>query len=186
LSPARLRLASGREVMLGACRLPEETSTSIFATLTQTLARPSAVQAQEQDRASGALSGSGFAAALSERMANGADGDELALLDLGDFDKLLATADADHRRQLLTTIGEVLSQAAGHDGLAGRLGDGRFGILGGKPIDEDRLAKRLAGAAHKIVPAADPISVKAVTIALETSGLSRADASRAVIYAVNR
>ncbi len=184
MSPALVHLASGREVLFGACRLPDNPGT--FVSLTQPVVRPGAIAARERDRASGALTEAGFATALSERMAEGADGDQLALLDLGDLDKLMATTDPEHRRQLLQTIGEILDQTAGADGVAGRLGGGRFGVLAPKPIDEQKLAKDLTDATAKAAPRGPPLTAKAVTIALETAGLSRADAGRAVLYAVQR
>jgi GGDEF domain-containing protein len=144
MSPALAHLSSGREVMLGACRLPD--STSLFISMTQPVIRPGARAARERDRASGALTEKGFATALSERMAEGADGDELALLDLGDLDKLMAMTDPEHKRQLMQTIGEILGEAAGDDGIAGRLGDGRFGVVAAKPIDEQALARDLTDA----------------------------------------
>lgn len=184
MSPALVHLSSGREIMLGACRLPD--IGSAFLAMTQPVVRPGSIAARERDSASGALTKAGFAAAVSERMAVGADGDQLSLLDLGDLDKLMATTDPEHRRQLLHTIGEILDQAAGSDGIAGRLGDGRFGVLAAKPFDEQALADTLTAAARKAVPKAPALTAKAVTIALETSGLSRADAGRAVLYAVHR
>lgn len=184
MSPALVHLSSGREVMLGACRLPD--STSLFVSMTQPVVRPGARAARERDRASGALTEKGFATALSERMAEGSDGDQLALLDLGDLDKLMATTDPEHRQRLMQTIGEILGQAAGEDGIAGRLGDGRFGVVAAKPIDEQKLAESLTDATRKAVPKAPPLTAKTVTIALETAGLSRADAGRAVLYAVQR
>jgi PAS domain-containing protein len=96
LSPARIVLSSGREVMLGACRLPEASSTSTFVTLTQTLPRPAPLP--ERDGASGALTRTGFASALSERLAEGVEGDTLSFLDLGDLTQLIENAGPEHRR----------------------------------------------------------------------------------------
>lgn len=183
LSPARIVLSSGREVMLGACRLPEEASTSTFVTLAQTLPRPTAMH--ERDNASGALTKASFASALSERLAEGVEGDTLSFLDLGDLAKLIENADAEHRRQLLATIHGILAQAAG-GGIAGLLGDGRFGVVGPNAVDEKQLAETLTGATKKIIPSAPVVGAKAATISLETAGLSRADAGRAVLYAMHR
>ena len=183
LSPARVTLASGREVMLGACRLPEASSSSTFVTLTQMLPKRAAIQ--ERDNATGALTKAGFASALSERVAEGVEGDTLSFLDLGDLEKLIETAAPEQRRQLLQTIHEILAQAAG-GGVAGILGDGRFGVVGPNAIDEKQLSEKLAGAAKKILPSAPLVDVRTATISLETSGLSRADASRAVLYAMHR
>jgi EAL domain-containing protein (putative c-di-GMP-specific phosphodiesterase class I) len=184
LSPARIVLASGREILIGACRLPEEASTSTFVTLTQTLPRPAALH--ERDNATGALTKTGFASALAERVAAGTEGDQFAFLDLGDLDKIMAGADPEHRRRLQATIGEILAQTVGKDGIAGLLGDGRFGVVAQKPIDQQSLVERLTGAARALSPSAPPLPAKATTISLETAGLSRADASRAVLYAMHR
>jgi len=169
--------------MLGACRLPETSSASTFVTLTQMLPRPAPIH--ERDNASGALTKAGFGAALTDRLAEGIEGDTLSFLDLGDLAKLIESADAEHRRQLLATIHEILAQATG-GGIAGLLGDGRFGVVGPAPIDEKQLSETLSGAAQKIIPSAPPVDARAATISLETSGLSRADAGRAVLYAMSR
>ena len=186
LTPALIHLEDGREVMLGACRLPDEPSGSLFVTLTQPIARPQAASPDDHDRSSGVLTRSGFVAALSARVAEGADKDRLALLDVEGLDKVMAGSDDEHRGQLLAAIGGVLRQAAGRDGVAGRLGVSRFSVVGSGPIDGAKLSERLASAANAVAPAAAPISARTATVSLEAMGLSTADAGRAVIYAVQR
>lgn len=186
LTPALIHLDGGREVMLGACRLPDEPNGSLFITLTQPITRPQTALPDDHDRSSGVLTRSGFVAALSARVAEGADGDRLALLDVDGLDRVMAGADAEHKGQLLAAIGGVLRQAAGRDGVAGRLGESRFSVIGSGPIDGDKLSRRLASVASAVAPASEPISARTATVSLEPTGLSRADAGRAVIYAVQR
>ncbi len=186
LTPALINLDGGREVMLGACRLPDERDGSLFVTLTQPITRPQTALPDDHDRSSGVLSRSGFVAALFARVAEGADGDRLALLDVDGLDRAMAEADAEHKGQLLAAIGGVLRQAAGRDGVAGRLGESRFSVIGTGPIDGAKLSRRLASVASSVAPASDPIRARTATVSLEASGLSRADAGRAVIYAVQR
>lgn len=97
LTPALVRLEDGREVMLGACRLPDEPNGALFVTLTQPITRPQAASPDDHDRASGVLTRQGFVTALSARVAEGSDGDRLALLDVEGLDKVMAGADAAHK-----------------------------------------------------------------------------------------
>ena len=186
LTPALIRLEDGREVMLGACRLPDEPNGSLYVTLTQPITRPQRASPDDHDRTSGVLTRQGFVAALTARVAEGADGDRLALLDVEGLDKVMAGADAAHKGQLLSAIGGVLRQAAGRDGVAGRLGASRFSVIGSGPIDGAKLSERLADAANAVAPTAEAITARTATVSLEAMGLTRADAGRAVIYAVQR
>jgi EAL domain-containing protein (putative c-di-GMP-specific phosphodiesterase class I) len=184
LQPARVHLSSGRNVVLGACRLPDKDEASVFVTLTTPLPAEGPAKGYELDRAAGVLSRAGFTSALVDRLAAGSAGDSLALIELSGMVEILNALPGPQRPHVLAAIGDELRAFAGSDGVAGRLGETRFGLLARDPIDGTGLSKRLTQAAAGA--GAAPLEALMAAIPVDSGGLSAADSARALIHAIER
>lgn len=185
LSPLPVQLANvdGSVAVLGGCRLPTQQG---FCYLTFGLPVPAVAtgDSEKRDSETGLLHKDAFAELATNRLDRERPA-KLTLLNLGGLETLRSRVDTEVATGLLAAVGRHLrARSVGGDS-AGRLADGRFGVLHEDTIDPEQLNRQIG----EITAAADPLGeglgVQTSTLSLERDGISQADAARVLVYAIN-
>jgi EAL domain-containing protein (putative c-di-GMP-specific phosphodiesterase class I) len=185
LSPLPVQLANvdGSVAVLGGCRLPTQQG---FCYVTFGLPVPSVAtgESDRRDKETGLLHKDAFAELATSRLESDRPA-KLTLLNLGGLENLRARVDTEVSAGLLAVVGRHLrARSVGGDS-AGRLADGRFGVLHEDTLDPEQLNRQIG----EITAAADPLGeglgVQTSTLSLERDGISQADAARVLVYAIN-
>jgi EAL domain-containing protein (putative c-di-GMP-specific phosphodiesterase class I) len=185
LSPLPVQLANvdGSVAVLGGCRLPTQQG---FCYVTFGLPVPSVAtgDSDKRDKETGLLHKDAFAELATSRLESDRPA-KLTLLNLGGLENLRERVDTEVSAGLLAVVGRHLrARSVGGDS-AGRLADGRFGVLHEDTIDPEQLNRQIG----EITAAADPLGeglgVQTSTLSLERDGISQVDAARVLVYAIN-
>jgi EAL domain-containing protein (putative c-di-GMP-specific phosphodiesterase class I) len=187
--PVQTRLAvhGSPAVSLGICRLPDRPDVT-FLTFSLALASPTATAASAPSLGDTALSQrDAFAAHASRRLAEDATGSyRLTLVAVSGLTGLRERVSREVAAGLDAAIGRRL-QAGGPDvEMTARIAEGRFGLLHRQPIDTQRLRQTVESLAAAADPTGEGVAFSAASVNLDKSGMSEADAARALLYAVQR
>ena len=177
LVPILVRLAreGSPPVVLGGCRLPNN-RTSLFLSLT--VAPPS--PAGQAAIGASLLSRADFAGQASRRLRDDPTGDyKLTLVAVDELEALQGRLADDVAQGLAETVERYLNHAASDIEAAGQLGNDRYGVLHKSAFDATRLQLAVETIAKAVDPAGEGVTLRSVTMALDHSGLSGADAARA-------
>jgi EAL domain-containing protein (putative c-di-GMP-specific phosphodiesterase class I) len=186
MSPMPVQLANddGSIAVLGGCRLPTQHD---YYYLTIGLPVPAVVVDERdgrRDAETGLLDKDAFARLATERL----DGDrpaKLTLLNLGGLEELRTRVDGEVSAGLLAAVGRHLRAKSSGGDAAGRLADGRFGVLHEDNLDPDMLNRQIGELAASADPLGEGLGVETSTLDLDRDGISQADAARVLVYAIN-
>ena len=120
-----------------------------------------------------------------EQRVRGQDCGVLSLLELERWPELRASIPAERYAALLAEVTEILTTLGGPGAVAGEIADGRYGILSDRPSDLQALAGRLETLLRANNPNFRP-QVNTTELALDRSGLTGAQAARALRFALAR
>jgi EAL domain-containing protein (putative c-di-GMP-specific phosphodiesterase class I) len=87
---------------------------------------------------------------------------------------------------LTKTVERYLYNAASDIKAAGQLGNDRYGLLHKSAFDPTRLQQAVEALSKAVDPNGEGVTLRSATMALDHSGLSGADAARALIYCINQ
>ncbi len=184
LMPVVVRLArdGSPPVILGGCRLPNN-KTSIFLSLSVANLPPTSAATL----GAGLLSRDDFAGQASRRMLGDPSGDyRLTLVAVDELEALQGRLAADVARGLTETVERYLHSAAPDIEAAGQLGTDRYGLLHKSALDTARLQHAVETIAKAVDPSGQGVTLRSATMELDRSGLSGADAARALVYCINQ
>jgi EAL domain-containing protein (putative c-di-GMP-specific phosphodiesterase class I) len=169
LLPIIVRLArdGSPPVVLGGCRLPNDNA-SLFLSLT--IANPPPPEEGALDAP--LLSREDFASQAGSHMLADASGEYR--LTFVAVDELAALQE------------RYLYNAASDIKAAGQLGNDRYGLLHKSAFDPTRLQQAVEALTKAVDPNGEGVTLRSATMALDHSGLSGADAARALIYCINQ
>jgi PAS domain S-box-containing protein len=186
LTPAAIRLAQGRvhSVVLGGCRLPADEEQYHIALSLPVPALPVEGDATTGESA-GLLDSTAFAQLASETVRS-KQPYTVTLLDVAGLEKLRARVSGELAAGLVTGIGRQLQARSVNGRSAGRLGDGRFGLLHEGALDLKGLVQQITNFSKSIDPEGEGVGVSGMTVATPQSGLGEDDAARVLVYAINR
>ncbi len=186
LSPVPVQLVNGdgSAAILGGCRLPTQHD---YFYLTFSLPVPTVIiddRAAHRDPESGLHDKEAFTRLATERL-GGERPAKLTVLSLSGLEALRARIDGEISTGLMAAVGRHLrTRSAGGDS-AGRLGDGRFGLLHEEPLDADALSRQIGEMSASADPLGEGVAVETSTLDLGHEGISQADAARVLVYAIN-
>jgi EAL domain-containing protein (putative c-di-GMP-specific phosphodiesterase class I) len=186
LSPMPVQLANDDNsvAVLGGCRLPTQHD---YYYLTIGLPVPAVVVNDGdggRDAETGLLDKDAFAQLATERL-DGSRPAKLTLLNLGGLEKLRTRIDGEVSAGLLAAVGRHLRAKSSGGDAAGRLADGRFGVLHEDNLDPDMLNRQIGEIAASADPLGEGLGVETSTLDLDREGISQADAARVLVYAIN-
>jgi EAL domain-containing protein (putative c-di-GMP-specific phosphodiesterase class I) len=186
LSPMPIQLANDDNsvAVLGGCRLPTQHD---YYYLTIGLPVPAVVVNDGdggRDAETGLLDKDAFAQLATERL-DGSRPAKLTLLNLGGLEKLRTRIDGEVSAGLLAAVGRHLRAKSSGGDAAGRLADGRFGVLHEDNLDPDMLNRQIGEIAASADPLGEGLGVETSTLDLDREGISQADAARVLVYAIN-
>ncbi len=184
LTPVVVRLArdGAPPVILGGCRLPNNT-TSLFLSLSIASLPPTSAATL----AVGLLSREDFAGQASRRMLDDPSGDyRLTLVAVDELEALQGRLAADVAHGLTETVERYLHGAAPDIEAAGQLGGDRYGLLHKSELDAGRLQHAVESISKAVDPTGQGVTLRSATMDLDRSGLSGADAARALVYCINQ
>jgi EAL domain-containing protein (putative c-di-GMP-specific phosphodiesterase class I) len=184
--PTRLAVAGNPAVTLGICRLPDRPDVT-FLTFSLALAPPTADGAAGQPAIDdGALAPrEAFAAHASRRLAEDTAGAyRLTLVKVAGLAELRQRVSQEVAAGLDAAIGRRLKAGGPDVEMASQIAEGRFGLLHRQPIDARRLTQTVESLAAAADPTGEGVKISATSVNLDKSGLSEADAARALLYAV--
>ena len=181
--PVQLANVDGSVAVLGGCRLPTQQG---FCYLTFGLPVPSIAtgDSDKRDNETGLLGKDAFTELATSRL----DGDrpaKLTLLNLGGLENLRSRVDNEVSAGLLAAVGRHLRARSVGGDAAGRLADGRFGVLHEDTIDPEQLNRQIGEITASADPLGEGLGVQTSTLSLERDGVSQADAARVLVYAIN-
>ena len=155
-------------------------------------AAPRAVaEAGDIDRSApgGLLGKSSFARIASQKlMARGGSEDdhELTLLELEGLSSTVE-CDADSAEaRFAATAGAYLRAASADGDLAGRLDDGKYGIVHDQSLSPEALRRNMTRLVRESGLDHQEIRVRSASIALDSAGLDPDESARALVYAINK
>jgi EAL domain-containing protein (putative c-di-GMP-specific phosphodiesterase class I) len=184
LLPIIVRLArdGSPPVVLGGCRLPNNNA-SIFLALT--IANPPPPEEGALDAPM--LSREDFAGQAESRMLEDPAGDyQLTFVAVDELAALQARLTDDVAQGLTKTVERYLYNAASDIKAAGQLGGDRYGLLHKSAFDPTRLQQAVEALSKAVDPNGEGVTLRSATMALDHTGLSGADAARALIYCINQ
>jgi EAL domain-containing protein (putative c-di-GMP-specific phosphodiesterase class I) len=185
LSPVPVQLANveGSVAVLGGCRLPTQHG---FCYLTFGLPVPSMAtgDSAKRDTETGLLDKAAFTELATSRLDTDRPA-KLTLLNLGGLENLRSRVDDEVSAGLLAAVGRHLRARSVGGDAAGRLGDGRFGVLHEDTIDPDLLNRQIGEITACADPLGEGLGVQTSTLSLDRDGISQADAARVLVYAIN-
>ena len=184
LTPSAIRLAQGRvhSVVLGGCRLPSDEERYHLSLSIPVPALP--VAAVGADPAG--LLDSGAFTQLAAETAKGKQPYTVTLLDVAGLEKLRARISGELAAGLVSGIGRQLQARSVNGTSAGRLGDGRFGLLHEGALDLKGLVQQITNFSKSIDPEGMGVGVSGVTVSPSSAGIGEEDAARVLVYAINR
>jgi EAL domain-containing protein (putative c-di-GMP-specific phosphodiesterase class I) len=183
LVPLCLRLArdGSPPVVLGGCRLPNN-SGSVFLSLAVSSPAMAPVGPFRP-----LLSRDDFAGQATQRMLDDTTGDyQLTLVALDELEALQGRLASDVGESFARTVATYLQGTAADIEVAGQLGVDRYGLLHKATLDPTRLQQGVEAVSRAVDPVGTGVTVHSVTMALDRSGLSGADAARALVYCLNQ
>ena len=186
LTPVALRLAGlkGKPVAsVSGYRLAEFKDHFFLAFSLQRQAR--AASSAGRDQASGLLKADGFAEVARQhalRSSEGGEAGRLTLLEIPEAKKL-GKADGD---DLAASIGALLRAHSIDGESAGRLDDGRYGIVHATTLDKTSLENRIEEIAREVLPSGAALAVRAASLDLVQPGVDPGDLAQALVYTVNQ
>ncbi len=124
-------------------------------------------------------------ARVAEARLRGAEPGAIGLLELEGWASAQSAVPAETQRALNAEITAVLTRLAGPGAVAGEIAEGRYGVLSPEPAD----LKALAGGLETVLRAHTGVSgarVQSTGIALDSNGLTGAQAARALRFALAR
>ncbi len=178
----RLARAGSPPVVLGGCRLPNDNA-SLFLSLT--IANPPPPEAGALDAP--LLSRDDFASQAGTHMLADASGEyRLTFVAVDELAALQERLTDDVAQGLTKTVERYLYNAASDIKAAGQLGNDRYGLLHKSAFDPTRLQQAVEALSKAVDPNGEGVTLRSATMALDHSGLSGADAARALIYCINQ
>jgi len=138
-----------------------------------------------RDLASGLLKADGFVEVARQhalKAGEGGEGGKLTLLKIPDAKKL-GKADGD---ELAASIGALLRAHSIDGESAGRLDEGRYGIVHATTLDKSALEDRIEELAREVLPAGAASAVRAASLDLAQPGVDPGDLAQALVYTVNQ
>jgi PAS domain S-box-containing protein len=187
LTPSAVRLAQGRvhSVVLGGCRLPAEEEQYHLSLSIPVPALPVEIEATGTEP-SGLLDKDAFTQLAAETVKS-QQPYTVTLLDVAGLEKLRARVSGELAAGLVNGIGRQLQARSVKGASAGRLGDGRFGLLHEGAVDLKALVQQITNFSKSIDPEGEGVGVSGMTVAPpQQNGLGEDDAARVLVYAVNR
>jgi EAL domain-containing protein (putative c-di-GMP-specific phosphodiesterase class I) len=186
MSPVPVQLANtdGSVAVLGGCRLPTQHD---YYYLTFGLPVPAVVvddRDAQRDPETGLLDQNTFTRLATDRLDSERPA-KLTLLNLGGLEKLRSRVDGEVSAGLLAAVGRHLRARSSGGDAAGRLADGRFGVLHEDNLDPDTLNSQIGEIAASADPLGEGLGVETSTLSLARDGISQADAARVLVYAIN-
>jgi EAL domain-containing protein (putative c-di-GMP-specific phosphodiesterase class I) len=181
--PVVLRLArDNAPVLLGGCRLPNNKD-SLFLSLAAAVG--STPDGQDGEKL-GLLSQQEFASEATRRMLEDTTGAyQLTLIAIDELEALQDRLTEEVGQGLAAAVERYLYNCAFGVDAAGELGNGRYGVLHREAIDVSRLQEGVESLTKAIDPAGKGVSLRSATMRLDQSGMSGADAARALVYCIN-
>ncbi len=186
LTPSAVRLARGRvpSAVLGGCRLPADEERYHVSLSIPVPALPAADSAAGADPA-GLLDSAAFTE-LAAETARGKQPYSVTLLDVAGLERLRTRVSSELATGLVSGIGRQLQARSVNGVSAGRLGDGRFGLLHEGALDLKGLVQQITNFSKSIDPEGEGVGVSGMTVGTAQTGLGEDDAARVLIYAINR
>ncbi|HEX9466459.1 MAG TPA: EAL domain-containing protein [Alphaproteobacteria bacterium] len=184
LSPMLVKLAppTSLNVVLGGCRPPEYQSHQITMTVL-----PARLAVEERpgprDPATGLLAKDEFARVAEEKLRQPGPF-RLSLVEVGGLERLREDVDQELAAGFVAAVGRHLRQQSADGDTAGRLGEGKFGVIHDGGFDASTFERQIAdlAAAADI----DGVTVDANDVELSQGTLSETDAARTLLYAFNK
>lgn len=186
LTPVTLRLAGQRGTpvaQISGYRLSEFRDHFFLAFALQRQA--TALHGAGRDQASGLLKADGFAEVARQHALKAGEGGEagkLTLLEIPEAKKL-GKADGD---ELAASIGALLRAHSIDGESAGRLDEGRYGIVHSNTLDKSALEDRIEEIAREVLPSGVAAIVRATSLDLAQPGVDPGDLAQALVYTVNQ
>jgi EAL domain-containing protein (putative c-di-GMP-specific phosphodiesterase class I) len=182
--PVTLRLArdGAPPIVLGGCRLPNKKGFVFLSVGVAPNAAPPRVAEGE-----GMLSRDDFASQATRRMLDDPAGNyKLTLVAVDELEALQERLTEEVGQGLAAAVERYLYSCASGIDAAGRLGDGRFGVLHSEPVDTERLQQGVETLTKAIDPTGKGVTLRTATMPLDQSGMSGTDAARALVYCINQ
>jgi EAL domain-containing protein (putative c-di-GMP-specific phosphodiesterase class I)/GGDEF domain-containing protein len=146
-----------------------------------------ALEAAARDLETGLLGATAFSQAGAAQVREALSQNKAAtftVLDLNGLTDLRRRLDAESRRELMSTLGQVLRENSLAGDSAGALGADYYGLLHHADLDVKALETRIDDLALGVDPEHQGIEVSAAAVDMGVPGLDGADAARAFVHAV--
>jgi EAL domain-containing protein (putative c-di-GMP-specific phosphodiesterase class I) len=181
--PVTLRLArDNAPVLLGGCRLPTKKDSFFLSLATGVRALPD----DHDGKPAGLLSSEEFTSQATKRMLEDPSGSyQLTLIAIDELEALQERLTEEVGQGLAASVERYLYNCASGIDAAGDLGKGRYGVLHREALDVSRLQEGVQSMTKAIDPAGKGVSLRSATMPLDQSGMSGADAARALVYCIN-
>jgi EAL domain-containing protein (putative c-di-GMP-specific phosphodiesterase class I)/GGDEF domain-containing protein len=142
-----------------------------------------------RDQDTGLFDGGPFANVVAERAnqlrASGADV-RLTLVTMDDFADLRAGLDEASDRALMSTVGACFRANSVDGDTAGRIADGRYGLLHRSDVSVLAFEQELSDVIRKADPEGRGLAVETATVEIGDAAVSEEDMARSLLYVVNR
>ena len=111
---------------------------------------------------------------------------KLTLLALDGVGQLRDRLGVDSAAHLLSEVAAYLNASSVGGASAGRLADGKFGLIHEPTIDREALRNGISGRASHADPSGQGVRVAATTMELEAAETSEVDGAKALLYTINK
>jgi EAL domain-containing protein (putative c-di-GMP-specific phosphodiesterase class I) len=181
--PVSLRLArDNAPVLLGGCRLPNNKD-SLFLSLASGIG---AAPDGQDGKPTNLLSQAEFASEATKRMLEDTAGSyQLTLIAIDELESLQERLTEEVGQGLAAAVERYLYNCTTGVDAAGEFGNGRYGLLHREAVDVSRLQEGVESLAKAIDPTGTGVSLRSATMQLDKTGMSGADAARALVYCIN-
>lgn len=191
--PVIARLAGPSErpisVIFSACRLPHREGYAYCTLSAANMALALHSPSEQRDEQTGLLDTKGFAdmaQATIEASTTLGESVELTFIELGSEINAGGGLADERQHELMSRLSTMLrAQSYGGD-LAGKLADGRFGVLHEETIDGSEIENEVLELCQSFAPEGTAIEVKSGTLELDPTELSQEEAAQALVYTINQ
>lgn len=145
--------------------------------------------AAARDQGTGLFDGGEFASVVAKRAgrlrATGADV-RMTLVTMDDLQGLRARLDEAADQALMSTVGACFRAHSVDGDTAGRIADGRYGLLHRSDVNVLALERELTDVIRDVDPQGGDVAVETATVELGDAAVSEEDMARSLLYVVNR
>ncbi len=143
-----------------------------------------------RDPGSGLYDADSFADVATERikaaLEKGDKDSKLTLVDVGLMDELRGRMEDEAFEELQRTIGVCLMANSVNGDAAGRIDEGRYGVLHSKDTDVAELEARIAEYAKDADPTGQGVEVSSGTMSVDADALAGGDIAQGLVYVINQ